>query len=65
MTHAGQHAMIAALKEYAAKMKRYDQEEFLMFEKRDRDDEDLDTISQKRLRELYSEYVPARFRELE
>ncbi len=38
-------------------MKRYDQEEFDMFVKRDKDDEDLDSISQKRLMHLYDFYV--------
>ncbi len=43
--------------DYTHKMKRYDQEEFEMFVKRDKDDEDLDSISQKRLMHLYDFYV--------
>jgi len=57
MTHAEQHALILDLKDYARKMKRYDQEEFEMFLKRDTDDEDLDTMSQKKLVRLYEQYV--------
>jgi hypothetical protein len=45
-------------------MKRTDQEDFDMFVKRDKDDEDLDQISLRRLRELYELYVPAHRRNL-
>jgi hypothetical protein len=57
MTHVEQHALIVALMGYARKMKRYDQEEFEMFVKRDTDDEDLDTMSQKKLIRLYEQYI--------
>jgi len=57
MTHAEQHNLILELKDYARKMKRYDQEEFEMFLKRDTDDEDLDTMSQKKLVKLYVQYI--------
>jgi hypothetical protein len=57
MTHAEQHKMILELMDSARKMKRYDQEEFEMFVKRDKDDEDLDTVSQKRLLQLYDQYI--------
>jgi hypothetical protein len=57
MTHAEQHALIVELKDRARKMKRYDQEEFEMFLKRDTDDEDLDTMSQKKLIRLYEQYI--------
>jgi hypothetical protein len=59
MTHIEQHRLVLELKDYAHKMKRYDLEEFSMFEKRDKDDEDLDEASRKRLLNLYSLYVPA------
>ena len=49
MTHIEQHRIILELKDYSQKMKRYDLEEFTMFEKRDKDDEDLDAGSRKRL----------------
>ena len=57
MTHDEQHEMIIELREYARKMNRYDQEDFEMFAKRDKDDEDLDTLSQKRLMQLHDLYV--------
>jgi galactose-1-phosphate uridylyltransferase len=57
MTHAEQHTLIVELKDHMKKMKRYDQEEFEMFLKRDTDDEDLDTMSQKRLIRLYEQYI--------
>lgn len=57
MTHAEQHKLIVELMDFARKMKRYDQEEFEMFVKRDKDDEDLDTMSQKRLLQLYETYA--------
>ena len=49
--------MIVELMDYTRKMKRYDLEEFEMFVKRDKDDEDLDTISQKKLMQLYDFFV--------
>jgi hypothetical protein len=58
MTHAEQHAMIVELMDYARKMGRYDQEEFEMYVKRDKDDEDLDGISQRRLVQLHGKYLP-------
>lgn len=64
MTHADQHQMIMELMDYSRKMKRDDQENFEMFVKRDKDDEDLDQISTKRLRELYEKYVPVHRRNL-
>jgi hypothetical protein len=57
MTHDEQHRMIVELLDSHAKMKRYDEEEFLMFVKRDKDDEDLDTVSQKRLQALFETYI--------
>ena len=57
MTHDEQHKMIVALMDFERKMKRDDQEDFAMFVKRDKDDEDLDTISQKRLMQIYAKYT--------
>jgi hypothetical protein len=64
MTHADQHQMIVELMDYSRKMKRSDQEDFDMYVKRDKDDEDLDQISAKRLRALYELYVPVHRRNL-
>ena len=57
MTHAEQHKMIVELLEYGRKMNRHDQEEFEMFVRRDKDDEDLDTVSQNRLTHMYEQYA--------
>ncbi len=60
MTHAEQHKTIVELMDYERKMSRNDQEEFDMFVKRDKDDESLDTLSQKRLMQLYDLYIVSR-----
>lgn len=57
MTHVEQHRMILELKEYVRRMNRDDEEMFAMFEKRDKDDEDLDVISQQRLEKMYGKYI--------
>ena len=57
MTHAEQHQMILELQDHVRKMSRYEQEEFAMFVKRDKDDEDLDTLSQKRLVQFCEQYA--------
>jgi hypothetical protein len=64
MTHADQHQMIMELMDYSRRMKRSDQEDFEMFVKRDKDDEDLDQTSMKRLRQLYESHVPVHRRNL-
>ena len=60
MTHAEQHKMIVEILDNARRMTRSDQEEFDMFVKRDKDDESLDTLSQKRLMQLHDLYVVSR-----
>jgi hypothetical protein len=57
MTHAEQHKMIVELTDHERRMNRDDQETFAMFVKRDKDDEDLDVLSQKRLLVLFEKYV--------
>lgn len=57
MTHAEQHKLILELEDYARKMKRSEQEDFEMFQKRDTDDEDLDSMSLKKLIGMYEQYV--------
>jgi hypothetical protein len=57
MTHAEQHKMIIELMDHARKMRPTEQQNFEMFVKRDKDDEDLDELSRKRLLELYTTYV--------
>ena len=48
--------------DYLHKMQGSDLDDFEMMRKRDRDDEELDLLSRRRLTELYIKYVPARFR---
>ena len=62
MTHDEQHRMIVALMDFEHKMSRDDGEIFAMFVKRDKDDEDLDTLSQRRLETLHEKYVVTRRR---
>jgi hypothetical protein len=62
MTHAEQHRMIVELMDYQRSMGRYELEDFEMYVKRDKDDEDLDLISQRRLTELYDKFITRRRR---
>ncbi len=64
MTHDEQHRIILELGEYERLMKGRDPDEFAMFVKRDKDDEDLDEPSVRRLLDLYMKYVPERKRRL-
>lgn len=62
MTRTEQHAMIETLREYAHKLRGREADEFEMMRKRDRDDEELDELTRRRLVELYERCVPERFR---
>lgn len=62
MTKNEQHSMVESLREYSHKMKGKDYDEFEVLRKRDRDDEDFDSISRNKLTELFVKYVPDRFR---
>ncbi len=57
MTHVEQHRMILELRDAVHKMTRDEEETFSMFVKRDKDDEDLDVVSQKQLEALYGRYI--------
>jgi len=57
MTHAEQHRMINELRDAMRKMSRDDEEAFDMYVKRDKDDEFLDTLSQRRLEQMYDRYI--------
>lgn len=59
MTSVEQHKIIRELRDREMKMTRAEQEMFEMFRKRDKDDEDLDSISRKKLMELYEKYIVA------
>lgn len=56
MTRVEQHKMIDELKDLSRLMKVKDLFDFEMFVKRDKDDEDLDEVSQRRLQELHRVY---------
>jgi hypothetical protein len=60
MTHVEQHRMILELRDYVHKMTRTEEEMFAMYVKRDKDDEDLDVVSQKKLQEMYQKYIERR-----
>lgn len=62
MTRTEQHKIIETLREYEHKLRGRDADDFEMMRKRDRDDEELDTLSVRRLMEMYQKYVPERFR---
>lgn len=59
MTSVEQHKLVKELRDYEAKMSRSELEMFEMFRKRDKDDEDLDNISRKKLLALHEKYVVA------
>ncbi len=61
MTKVEQHKLIELLRDYSHKIRGRDMDEFEMLRKRDKDDEDLDEISRRKLMELLGKYVPERF----
>lgn len=58
MRKSEQHQLIKDLRYYESKMTRGDLELYGMFRKRDKDDEDLDSISQQKLSLLADKYIP-------
>jgi len=52
-----QHKMIQELKDYVSKMSKADSYDFEMFQKRDKDDEELDAISVAKLEAMHKHYV--------
>jgi hypothetical protein len=56
MAFREQREMIDILRDYEQKMSRDEREEFRMFVKRHKDDEELDSLSMQRLKELYTTY---------
>jgi hypothetical protein len=56
MTFREQKEMIQELRDYERKMSRDELDEFHMFLKRHKDDEELDSLSLKRLKDLYNKY---------
>ncbi len=62
MTHAEQHKMIVELMDRTRLMSGREREEFEMFVKRDKDDEDLDDQSRKKLVRFFEMYAHRRSR---
>jgi len=60
MTSDEQRKLLDALKYKTSKMLSRDKYDYEMFVKRDKDDEDLDSLSLKRLKELFDKYAQAR-----
>jgi hypothetical protein len=56
MSSTDQKKMIEALRHRTSKMVPKDKYDYEMYVKRDKDDEDLDLLSMKRLRELMEKY---------
>jgi hypothetical protein len=54
--------MVESLRDYFPRMRGRELDDFEMMRKRDRDDEDLDEMTRRRLTDLYVKYVPERFR---
>ncbi len=56
MSSSDQKKMIEALRYKTSKMAPRDKYDYEMYAKRDKDDEDLDLLSMKRLKELFEKY---------
>ena len=62
MTKTEQKRIIQSLRGCRGKMDRPDRESFDMFQKRDLDDEELDTLSIQKLEQLQSKYLAKKTR---
>ncbi len=56
MSYRDQQKYIEALKRYERKFDKKEAEDFLMFLKRHKDEDEFDTVSMKRLKEMYDKY---------
>ncbi|OGV05965.1 MAG: hypothetical protein A3J84_02540 [Ignavibacteria bacterium RIFOXYA2_FULL_37_17] len=56
MSYRDQQKYIEALKRYERNFDKKESEDFKMFLKRQKDEEEFDTVSMKRLKELYDKY---------
>jgi hypothetical protein len=59
MSYRDQQKLLDGLKKYLNKLEPNELEEYKMFIKRQKDDEDFDSISMRRLKELYNKYHQA------
>lgn len=57
MSYRDQKKYLDALKRLESKLAPKELEEYKMFVKRQKDDEDFDSVSMKRLKELHDKYV--------
>ncbi len=57
MLASEQKKMIEALRYKTSKMLSRDKYDYEMYQKRDKDEEDLDSLSLRRLREIYDKYA--------
>jgi hypothetical protein len=58
MTRIEQHKIILELRNYVKKMSRDEKYDFEMMLKRNRDDEDLDSIARAKLQTMDEKYIP-------
>jgi uncharacterized protein (DUF2236 family) len=63
MTSAEQHKMVQRLKQVMKKMSPNERQSFEMMAKRDKDDEDLDTLTMAKLEQLYMKFFPKHSKE--
>ncbi len=63
MTKDEQHRLIESIRQHRSRMNKEEGAAFDMLAKRDRDDEDLDAISRRKLNEMYATHVAKRSRE--
>lgn len=56
MSYQEQKKLMESLKKYERNFTGKDLEDYKMFVKRQKDDEDFDSVSMKRLKELYDKY---------
>ena len=56
MAFRDQQKYLDYLKKFESRMERKELEDYKMLVKRQKDDEDFDTVSMKRLKELYDKY---------
>ena len=57
MNRKEQRTLLGELRDVMDKMSREDVDDFRMFLKREKDDEELDLIAQRRLEQLHGKYV--------
>ncbi len=56
MSFRDQKKYLETLKKYESKFNRKDLDDYKIFLKRDKDEEEFDTVSMKRLKELHDKY---------